>query len=293
MNFRTEIETPLYKEKIDTTDSLFFIGSCFSDNTGNMLITNGFNCTINPYGATYNPLSICKVLDSIEQKKNIGHHQIVQSDGVFRSLMHHSFIFGNTPEELLQATEARNISARESLQNSNYIFITFGTSWVFEYLKTGEVVNNCHKIAAKEFCRRPLSVDEIVAAFDDLFNRSELLQTKKIFFTLSPIRHLKDGLAGNFVSKATLRVAIDRLCLRFDNVRYFPAYEIMTDDLRDYRFWEKDMVHPSPVAIEYIFEVFKQSLINPSAESYMKHHAKQQKALAHRPIKADLSDPVL
>lgn len=284
MNFRTEIETPSYKDKIDVSDNLFFIGSCFSDNIGNILISNGFNCTINPYGATYNPLSICKVLSSIEHQKNIEPHQIITGDGVFRSLMHHSFIYGKTPEELLKATEERTISAHESLKNSNYVFITLGTSWVFEYLKTGEVVNNCHKIPAKEFRRRPLSIDEIVHAFDTLISQSELLSSKKLFFTLSPIRHLKDGLAGNFVSKATLRVAIDRLCQRFDNIHYFPAYEIMTDDLRDYRFWEKDMVHPSPVAIEYIFEIFKKSLIAPSAESYMKHHAKQQKALAHRAI---------
>lgn len=284
MNFRTEIETPSYKDKIDVSDNLFFIGSCFSDNIGNILISNGFNCTINPYGATYNPLSICKVLSSIERQKNIEQHQIITSDGVFRSLMHHSFIYGNTPEELLKATEERTISAHESLKNSNYVFITLGTSWVFEYLKTGEVVNNCHKIPAKEFRRRPLSVDEIVHAFDTLISQSELLSSKKLFFTLSPIRHLKDGLAGNFVSKATLRVAIDRLCQRFDNIHYFPAYEIMMDDLRDYRFWEKDMVHPSPVAIEYIFEIFKKSLIAPSAESFIKHHVKQQKALAHRAI---------
>lgn len=284
MNFRTEIELPIYNDKIDLSDNLFFIGSCFSDNIGNMLINNGFNCTINPYGATYNPLSICKVLHAIEHLKNIEQGQIVTSDGVFRSLMHHSFIYGNTPEELLETTEKRNISAFESLKNSQYLFITLGTSWVFEYLKTGEVVNNCHKIPAKEFHRRPLSVDEIVNAFETLISQSELLKSKKLFFTLSPIRHLKDGLAGNFVSKATLRVAIDRLCQRFDNIFYFPAYEIMMDDLRDYRFWEKDMVHPSPVAIEYIFEVFKKSLIEPSAESQMRHYAKQQKALAHRPI---------
>lgn len=284
MNFRTEIELPVYKDKIDLSDNLFFIGSCFSDNIGNMLINNGFNCTINPYGATYNPLSICKILYAIEHRKNIEQGQIVTSDGVFRSLMHHSFIYGNTPEELLEATEKRNISAFESLKNSQYLFITLGTSWVFEYLKTGEVVNNCHKIPAKEFHRRPLSVDEIVNAFETLISQSELLKSKKLFFTLSPIRHLKDGLAGNFVSKATLRVAIDRLCQRFDNIFYFPAYEIMMDDLRDYRFWEKDMVHPSPVAIEYIFEVFKKSLIEPSAESQMRHYAKQQKTLTHRPI---------
>ncbi|MEG1553794.1 MAG: GSCFA domain-containing protein [Rikenellaceae bacterium] len=284
MNFRTQIEIPFFKEKIDLADSLFFIGSCFSDNIGNILSNNGFHCTINPYGATYNPLSICKILSSIEEKKDLDNDQIVESDGVFRSLLHHSFIYGNTKNELLNATKAVNIKAYEELKNSNYIIITLGTSWVFEYIKIGEIVNNCQKIPAKEFNRYELSIDDIVEAFSSLIEHSTLLHDKKIIFTLSPIRHLKDGLIGNSLSKATLRVAIDILSHRFSNIWYFPAYEIMMDDLRDYRFWERDMTHPSPVAIEYIFDIFKEALINKDCFQSMKEHEKAQKALAHRSI---------
>ena len=183
MIFRTIIENLSFSQKIKLKDNLFFIGSCFSDNIGNKLSNFGLNCTINPYGATYNPISVCKVLENIYKNSNISSKEIIEKNGIFNSLLHHSFVYGNSEKELKEKINSNNYNHKKNLDESNFIFITLGTSWVYEYLETEEIVNNCHKLPSSSFKRYNLTIEEIIEAFDNLFNKCKNLKNKKIIFT--------------------------------------------------------------------------------------------------------------
>ena len=162
------------------------------------------------------------------------------------------------------------------------MIITLGTAWVYEHKATGKIVSNCHKIPQRDFTRRRLSVAEICELFRPLMEG--ILKGKQVTFTVSPVRHVSDGLAENSVSKATLRLAVDQLCSEYSNADYFPAYEIVTDDLRDYRFYADDLIHPSVAAIEYIWDKFINSALNDSTKEQLERVEKIVAAAAHRPF---------
>lgn len=224
--------------------STLLLGSCFTTEVGARLAAAGADVCINPTGNVYNPLSAARTLLNLADGRRYRASELVEVQGLWRSLDHHTRLAAPTPEEaIVKINESMQVGG-EALQRADTIIITFGTAWVFE--RQGQVVCNCHKLPAREFIRRRLSVEEIVQAWQPIIDR---FTAKRFIFTVSPIRHKADGLHGNQLSKATLLLAIDAL-RRAD---YFPAYEILIDQLRDYRWYKEDQVHPSEAAIDEVF----------------------------------------
>ena len=234
MQFRTEIKATPLPRKIGYDEPLLMLGSCFADNIGAKFEEHYFQTTINPFGTLYNPASIARaVLDMGYGPSGMG---LVEHNGLWHSMMHHGSYSGVDKEEVIARCEESRIQMREALQQASVVIVTFGTAWVYEY--EGEVVANCHKLPANRFVRRRLTVDEIVNMWQPIL---AAMPDKHWIFTVSPIRHVKDGLHENQISKAILLQAVDRLTSIQSNSlmgskSYFPSYEIMLDELRDYRF---------------------------------------------------------
>jgi hypothetical protein len=249
MKLYTSVDTAPSANKIGYADKILLLGSCFADNIGEKFLEHYFQATINPFGTLYNPASILKAIHlSLQQEPK---PYILQHDGFWHSMMHHG-CFSHPDQSVLvqRCRESANL-LNSSLQVASTIIVTLGTAWVYEY--GGQVVANCHKLPAREFVRRRMTVDEIIDLWKPII---EQMPDKHWIFTVSPIRHIKDGLHENQLSKAILLQAIDTIVSNYRSVSYFPSFEIMLDELRDYRFYAEDMVHPSQVAVNYIWERF-------------------------------------
>lgn len=264
-----------------------FVGSCFSENIGAKMGYHKFNVSMNPFGILYNPESIKQCFEFLLSDTNILESDLIEYDSVFHSFYHHSRFSNTNKAELLHDLNERLQQDRDRFRNVEYLFITFGTAWVYKYIKSGKVVSNCHKVPAKEFERYRLSLDEIVNAYKDILMQISTVNPNiKVIFTVSPVRHFKDGAVENQVSKSTLLLAVNELQQHLDFVEYFPAYEIMMDELRDYRFYNSDMLHPSSLAIDYIWEQFSKSILSDSTSDFMRKTGKIQKAMNHRPFQS-------
>lgn len=290
MKFTTPILIDSKKyPKITHTDKILSLGSCFSTNIGEHLISSKINCLINPYGIMYNPSSIAVALDELMIKKVYREDDLFEYNNLWSSWMHHGD-FSNSDKQIALSTINSALSAvHKNLESLNYLFITFGTAWVYKLKQNGQIVSNCHKVPDTEFRREKLEVDEIVRYYVDLLNRILALNKNlKIVFAISPIRHIKDGLICNQISKATLHLAVYQLCQEYpDNCIYFPSYEILNDELRDYRFYAEDMVHPSSVAIDYIWEKFRVAFFDTKTDQLIDECTKIFKSFRHRPINSD------
>lgn len=290
MRLRTEIEPMLSQQPIGCRDSIFVIGSCFAENIGGWLRDNYLDVYLNPFGVLYNPSSIASSLLFLLNNKTFSRDEMVQGkDGMFYSFAHHGKFSAKSADELTEILNKNKDIARDKLFKSKHILVTFGTAWVFE--RGGEVVANCHKFHTNEFLRRRLSVEEIVGTWRSLIERligegsSQATGNTHFIFTVSPIRHVKDGLHGNQLSKATLLLAIDELCRLFPkHVEYLPAYELLVDDLRDYRFYAEDMVHPNTTAVEFVKEYFAKSCLDEECRCFLKEAESLSKALQHKPL---------
>lgn len=239
--------------KISSDSKILLLGSCFTTEVGSRLVADGYDCCINPTGNVYNPLSAAKTVCNLENGKLYTESDLVEVQGLWRSLDHHTRLAAPTPAEALERINRSMQVGRGALRAATHIIITFGTAWVFE--RGGEVVCNCHKLPAREFVRRRISVKEITAAWQPIIDK---YPDKTFIFTVSPIRHLADGLHGNQLSKATLLLAIDAL----QGAEYFPAYETLIDDLRDYYWYAADRVHPSAEAVAEVYSRFANSYLN-------------------------------
>ena len=272
MKLYTTVHVTPSEKKIGYGDKILLLGSCFADNIGAKFEEHYFQTTINPFGTLYNPASIARaVLDMGYGPSGMG---LVEHNGLWHSMMHHGSYSGVDKEEVIARCEESRIQMREALQQASVVIVTFGTAWVYEY--NGEVVANCHKLPANRFVRRRLTVDEIVNMWQPIL---AAMPDKHWIFTVSPIRHVKDGSHENQVSKAILLQAVDRLTSIQSNSlmgskSYFPSYEIMLDELRDYRFYAEDMVHPSAVAVDYIWQRF--------VETYMTTGTQQEMRILHQ-----------
>lgn len=259
------------------------IGSCFAENIGNRLSGLGFNSVCNPFGVVYNPLSLARQVDRLMQisaGERYKDTDLVEFDGLWHSFDHHgSFSNSNKDAVLASINSCSTINTK-----FDYIIITLGSAWV--YCKDGEVVANCHKFPAKEFIRKRLSVAECVEA---LMRTISLYPDAKFVFTVSPIRHIKDGLAENSLSKATLRCAIGEICERHKNCIYFPSFEIVMDELRDYRFYAEDMLHPSKQSVNYIFDRFSEAFFDAPTKEYIAEIDALLNMHNHRPLHSDSS----
>ena len=207
--------------------------------------------------------------------------------GIWYSLMHHSSFSSTNQSECLEKINLRIVKGREMLGKARWIIFTWGTARVYEWKETGEIVGNCHKLPDRLFTRRLLGVEEVVSVFGSLLKKIHLINPDAQFlFTVSPIRHAKDGMHGNQLNKAVLLLAIEKLCREIPSCHYFPSYEIMLDELRDYRFYADDMLHPTPLAVNYIWECFCSSFFTADTLRIMKDWQEIRKALEHRPFDA-------
>ncbi|HEY3369851.1 MAG TPA: GSCFA domain-containing protein [Prolixibacteraceae bacterium] len=287
MSFFTEIKIPEFPWKMDYTKRMMFFGSCFSENIGQKLLDLKFDIDLNPFGILYNPISIANSLQILLEKRTFNENDLFYDQGQWNSFYHHSRFSDPDREAALEKINGRIERSREFLGKADFLIITFGTSWVYELKATGQVVTNCHKVSSDQFKRFRLEVSEIEEVYSKLL--AEIVRFNpnlKLVFTVSPIRHWKDGAVENQLSKATLLLAIDRLLKGAGNMNfaYFPSYELMMDELRDYRFYAEDMQHPSVVATDYIFERFAGAIISKNSMETAKEVVKIRKAVLHRPV---------
>lgn len=286
MKLQTIVDIKPSEWKIGYEDKILMLGSCFSDEIGRQMAERKMQVTCNPFGTLYNPLSIAQ---AINYKLPITNHQLplVEHDGLWHSMAHHGSFSRATKEEAEKAVAESIETMQRALEEATVVIVTFGTAWVYE-MESGVsglgVVGNCHKMPEKWFSRRRLTVEEIVEAWQPILAQ---YADKKWLFTVSPIRHVRDGLHENQVSKATLLMAVERLVESQKSEvesSYFPSYEIVMDELRDYRFYADDLVHPSSMAVEYIWERFCETFCTPQTINAMHIAHKEWKFAHHRPL---------
>ncbi len=282
MDFRTEIEIPQGAFPIDHKSKGLLMGSCFADSIGAKMLGAGFRVTVNPFGALYNPRSVADSIGILASGRKFNDTDMVDDGELWHSFAFHGSFSSPSREASLGRINKALTEGARVLGESDYVILTVGTSWIYKLASSGEVVANCHKRPAKEFIRSRMSVQEIVDLFTPLLEG--VLAGKQVLLTVSPIRHLKDGFVGNQISKSTLVVSAHELSERYSNVSYFPSYEIMMDDLRDYRFYDRDMIHPSAQAVDYIWEKFSHAYFSDETLSIASQAEEINKALAHRPF---------
>ena len=286
MKLLTPVERPARRPCIDYPHRLMLLGSCFATHIGARLQESRFRCDVNPYGVLYNPLSISTALREMLAGKVYTPDDLYEHQGLWHSPMHHGDFSAASAGDALWKINLRLEQAARQLDGLDFLLLTWGTAWVYEDRETGRVVGNCHKLPEACFRRRRLSVEEIVADTASLLSvmlaRNNRLQ---VVLTVSPIRHVRDGLHDNQLSKATLLLAAEQVRTAFpDRVFYFPAYELLLDELRDYRFYADDLVHPSDLAVRYVWERFIEWCLSPDARRVMAEVEDIRKALAHRPL---------
>lgn len=286
MIFRTEIDIKKADFGITYADRLFFLGSCFSTNMADQLQAHKFPTLVNPTGVLFNPCSIANLLQRVIDNTAFAPEDTFLTDGIWRSFQLHGSFATASQDELLSIANSAISQAHQFIKKTTVLFITLGTAWAYRLKRTNEVVANCHKEPASSFERFRLTPDDVEAELLPVIQQL-IEQNKKIniVFTVSPIRHWKDGAHGNQVSKSTLLLAIEQLVELFPgNVHYFPSYEIMMDDLRDYRFYADDMLHPSDEAIRYIFELFGKAYFSKETLKDMEDIRSVVQASQHRPL---------
>ena len=293
MRFRTEIIPPAAPFAIDPERPVVLLGSCFTDNIGARMRRCGIPAIVNPGGVLFNPISICSRLNLALLSLRDGgsmisvlRESILHRDDIVLSWLFDSSVAALDEEECLMRCKEAVDSLASALQTASALLLTFGTS--LAYCMKGrrdEVVTNCHKLPASTFERRFLSMEEIVTAVGDVVRWLRTLNpTLNIIMTVSPVRHQRDGMHLNTISKANLLLALDHICSEYDNCQYFPAYELLIDDLRDYRFYASDLVHPSEDAVEYIWDKFKETYFDEKGRKLIAEGESLRRRMEHRPI---------
>lgn len=282
MKFRTELKIPPFDVPIRLSDRILTLGSCFADEVGARLREHKFSICCNPTGPLFNPLSLHHLLQRALDRRYHTEQELMCNEREEYFLFDHSTrLTSLAPKQLLSEANTLLDTLGEAFTASRHVLLTFGTAWVYRLTDGGTVVANCHKQPKERFTRERLSVEAIVACWKPLF---EANPDKYFTLTVSPIRHLGDGLEQNALSKAILRVACAELTEQCPNVRYFPAYELLMDDLRDYRFYAEDLCHPSLQGAEYIFERFMDAAVDPHDRAEAEEAARLCNFLHHRPL---------
>ncbi len=285
MIFRTEINAQRADALIDYNTPLFFMGSCFAGEVGAYLKEGKFDTLVNPFGVLYNPVSLAKGLQLLIENRTFKETDLYKYKGRYLSFFHDSTFSSPEAGDALERINTGINIASSRLQNAKFLFITFGTARVYRLIESNEIVSNCHKIPASEFERELLSVSSIAMEWSKVLSDLRKFNPDlKIVFTVSPVRHWKDGAYGNQLSKSVLFLAIDELMKQEDSLSYFPSYELMIDDLRDYRFYKKDLLHPSSQAVEYIWDFFRSTWFSEESNTKYKEISKIVDAVGHRLI---------
>lgn len=291
MKFRTEVEIPHSEKKIQISDAIFSIGSCFATEISQRLTDGQFQTLNNPFGTIFNPWAVNNSIKNIRDCKTYTEEDLVLYQDEYISLHHHTSFNTDSAQKTLEKINEKVAKANAFLKKTNWVIVTYGTSYVYEFLPQNILVANCHKIPQKFFKKRFLSHEELTTSIRQSI---EYLQDickddVQILFTLSPVRHTKDGFVENNLSKAKLLTAIHEVIPNYSFCHYLPVYEIVTDDLRDYRFYKEDLIHPNCQAIEYIGEKFEKAYFSEESINFLQENFKIKQALEHRP-KDETSD---
>ncbi len=281
-NLTTPVIAPQMPFSVDHSTGIVSLGSCFADEIGERLQEADFHVEQNPFGALYNPASIAAAVRRLMEDRPIGMEDLVEHEGLWHSWHHHGSFSRSTAEETLAVCNDRLHQAHEALKEASLLMVTFGTAWVFE--REGGIVANCHKLPPQMFVRRRMTVEEIVTLWQPLLQELAAYYPKlNVLFTVSPIRHLADGAHGNQLSKSALLLAVNELV---GNARchYFPSYEIVLDELRDYRFFDEKMTHPTPLAVDVVWERFQRATMLPAVREQAHYNMKQHKREKHIPL---------
>jgi hypothetical protein len=283
--FRTPVSIEESKIKIHYGSNLMLMGSCFSEHIGKNLSDSKFLVDNNPFGIVYNPMSIKQGITRLLEGNEYLTGELVQNQDVWFSFDHHGKFSDVDKNNCLSAINHQFQRSAQNLVKANFLFITFGTAYVYRLLSTGKIVANCHKVSAKEFERKRVSVEEITEEYLSVITRLRQVNPSVfIVFTVSPVRHWKDGAHENQLSKSILHLATERICNSCENTFYFPSYELLMDDLRDYRFYADDMFHPGSLAIHYIWEKFTDCFMDSKTRLIMSAVEKIVSARKHRPF---------
>lgn len=284
-DFRTELKVTPSRVPIHLKSAIFTQGSCFADAIGSRLAIYKQKACVNPFGVIYNPESIHKAISYSIFNEPVPEHTFLQSHEVFLNYDFHSEFSALGKEELAARLVDTIGSAHYFLKAADWLLLTYGTAWAYQRKDTGEVVANCHKLPSTMFTKSLLTSGAIVSSFSTFRDQLKRYNPSiRIILTVSPVRHLKDTLELNAVSKSVLRVACHDIVQEFDDVEYFPAYEIMADDLRDYRFYKADRLHPTEEAEDYIWEKFMERYFSPDLRDFVVKWNAILSAMRHKPF---------
>lgn len=283
--FRTIVSTEPVKNKIGLRNAILTTGSCFADAMGSRFMKYKFRCQSNPFGATYNPVSIHDTLKTALSGEPLTSSSFIKNQALFFNYNYHSQWHGESEEQLKLRLEEELRNMGTFLRSASVLIITYGTAWVYDRKDTGETVANCHKLPGNLFTKKLLGENQIVRSFSAFYETLKAHNpTCRVILTVSPVRHIKDTLELNSVSKSVLRSATHAITQLHPETAYFPAYEIMLDDLRDYRFYKSDMIHPTHDAEEYIWKAFARKYFDDETLAHLQSWDEIVAALSHRPF---------
>ena len=283
MELRTTFSIEPSVQKITYNDPVMFIGSCFATSIGSQLELGRMPVMINPSGTVYNPVSVCNTIDTITSGKKYDSGNLYKYEDTYISFDHHTDFSSGDSEAILNKINSKSEEALKFLSRASFLFVTFGTARVFRWIESGRIVSNCHKIPAARFAYELLSPEDITFLWNSQLDKlKSLFPDLKVVFTISPVRHWKDGAHGNQVSKSVLFLAVEKLLEHPSKPAYFPAYELVMDDLRDYRFYDNDMVHLSGQAVDYIWEAFCNCYFDQATTGLWNEVSTILKAVSHR-----------
>lgn len=285
MQFTTKIPIQPGNKLINYESKVVLLGSCFAESMGEKFEYFKFQNIINPFGILFHSLAIKNLVSRALTDSFYTQEDLVFNNEQWHCLDAHSQLSNRNPHDLLKRLNTELENTKSFLTNATHIIITLGTAWVYQHQNTGSIVANCHKIPANSFTKKLLTVDTVTASLQNLIETVRHVNKEVHFIlTVSPVRHLKDGFTQNTVSKSVLIQAVNNVSETLNYVDYFPSYEIIMDELRDYRFYKRDMIHPNQVAIDYIWEQLSASWIHTEAMNLMNRIDKVQKSLQHRPF---------
>ena len=283
--FRTELSIAPATDQLARTARVLTLGSCFADSIGARLTAAKVTALVNPFGTVFQPLALVKLLRAAAGEEVDWQQHVVQARGRWQSYDLHGSIGADSPVELLQDIQELVRRTGEFLRQADVVLLTLGTAWAYRLRETGELVNNCHKQSPDLFVKELLTPDEIINGLAETHAYLRRINPNLRFvLTVSPVRHLKDTLPLNSVSKSVLRVATHIVSDLLPGVAYFPAYEVLMDDLRDYRFYGSDMLHPTEVAEDYVWDKFARTYFDADFGRFRKEWASVQQSLGHRPL---------
>lgn len=270
---------------LDHESRILSLGSCFSEHIGNRLKLYGFRVVLNPFGILYNPISIASNLQRAMNYRLFDSSDLVHRDSLWHCFDFHGLFSRLDKEQCLEKINDALQTASKAIEKVQVVLLTFGTAWAFRLKKSNQIVANCHKFPHADFERILLNPEEIITCWGKLLEAWLAVNPNiKILISISPVRYLRDGFHGNNLGKASLHLALQELVKQFENIVYFPAYELVTDDLRDYRFYEKDRSHPNTEAVDYVWERFQKVYLSDSAGEIIDKLQQIQDRLNHRPL---------